>query len=126
MILAEGISADAIVIITRSGQTASVVSNTKPFRMPIYAFTNNQDTYSHLSIFGGIQPYFIKSITNKSKTISNIKSILLSSNNSKKSLKFGFNSWGIFSFSYRFDSNNFNLNMFDQLLENTIFTICCR
>jgi pyruvate kinase len=86
--LAEGISADAIVIITRSGQTASVVSNTKPFRMPIYAFTNNQDTYSHLSIIGGIQPYFIKSITNKSKTISNIKSILLSSNNSKKSLKF--------------------------------------
>ena len=86
--LAEGISADAIVIITRSGQTASVVSNTKPFRMPIYAFTNNQDTYSHLSIVGGIQPYFIKSITNKSKTISNIKSILLSSNKSKKSFKF--------------------------------------
>ena len=75
--LASRVNADAIVIITRSGQTASVVSNTKPFRMPIYAFTNNQDTYSHLSIIGGIQPYFIKSIANKSKTISNIKSILI-------------------------------------------------
>ena len=38
--LAARINADAIVIITRSGQTANVVSNTKPFRMPIYAFTN--------------------------------------------------------------------------------------
>ena len=86
--LAERINADGIVVITRSGETANVVSNTKPFRMPVYAFTNNHDTYSHLSIIGGMKPHFIKSITNQTKTISQIKSTLMSGKKSKKSLKF--------------------------------------
>jgi len=67
--LASRVNADAIVIITRSGQTANVVSNTKPFRMPIFAFTNNKDTFHQLSLVGGMQPRFIKSITNQSRTI---------------------------------------------------------
>ena len=86
--LAVRVNADAIVIITRSGQTANVVSNTKPFRMPIYAFTNNRDTFHQLSLVGGMQPRFIKSITNQSRTISRIKSILNSEKKTKKSLKF--------------------------------------
>ena len=86
--LASRVNADAIVIITRSGQTANVVSNTKPFRMPIFAFTNNKDTFHQLSLVGGIQPRFIKSITNQSRTISRIKSILNLEKKAKKSLKF--------------------------------------
>ena len=86
--LASRINADGIIIITRSGQTANVVSNTKPFRMPVHAFTNNNNTYIHLSLVGGIKPYFLKSISNKSLTIKKIKSILSSSTKSKKSLKF--------------------------------------
>ena len=86
--LASRVNADAIVIITRSGQTANVVSNTKPFRMPIYAFTNNRDTFHQLSLVGGMQPRFIKSITNQSRTISRIKSNLNSEKKAKKSLKF--------------------------------------
>ena len=82
------VNADAIVIITRSGQTANVVSNTKPFRMPIFAFTNNKDTFHQLSLVGGMQPRFIKSITNQSRTISRIKSILNSEKKTKKSVKF--------------------------------------
>ena len=86
--LASRVNADAIVIITRSGQTANVVSNTKPFRMPIFAFTNNKDTFHQLSLVGGMQPRFIKSITNQSSTISRIKSILNTEKKAKKSLKF--------------------------------------
>ena len=86
--LASRVNADAIVVITRSGQTANVVSNTKPFRMPIYAFTNNRDTFHQLSLIGGMQPRFIKSIKNQSSTISRIKSILNSETKVKKSLKF--------------------------------------
>jgi pyruvate kinase len=86
--LASRVNADGIIIITRSGQTANVVSNTKPFRMPVHAFTNNNNTYNHLSLVGGIEPYFLKSISNKSLTIKKIKSILSSSTKSKKSLKF--------------------------------------
>ena len=97
--LASRVNADAIVIITRSGQTANVVSNTKPFRMPIYAFTNNRDTFHQLSLIGGMQPRFIKSITNQSTTISRIKSILNSEKKAKKSLKFVFIA-GIYSASH--------------------------
>ena len=97
--LAARVNADAIVIITRSGQTANVVSNTKPFRMPIYAFTNNRDTFHQLSLIGGMQPQFIKSITNQSTTISRIKSILNSEKKAKKSLKFVFIA-GIYSASH--------------------------
>ncbi len=86
--LAERIDADAIVIITRSGQTANVVSNTKPFRMPIYAFTNNRNTFYHLSLIGGMQANYVDSISSKTKTISKIKSILNLKNKPKKSLKF--------------------------------------
>ena len=86
--LAARINADAIVIITRSGQTANVVSNTKPFRMPIYAFTNNTVTFHQLSLIGGMQPRFIKSISNQARTISKIKSVLSSNKQPKKSLKF--------------------------------------
>ena len=81
-------NADGIIVITRSGETANVISNTKPFRMPIYAFTNNLNTFYHLSLYGGINPYFLKSIANQSTTISKIKSILVSSMNVKRALKF--------------------------------------
>ena len=97
--LADRINADGIIVITRSGQTANVVSNTKPFRMPVHAFTNNLDTFYHLSLIGGIEPHFIKSIANKSNTISKIKQKMISSNNSKKSLKFVFIA-GIYSASH--------------------------
>ena len=86
--LAARINADAIVIITRSGQTANVVSNTKPFRMPIHAFTNNTVTFHQLSLIGGMQPRFIKSISNQARTISKIKLVLSSNKQTKKSLKF--------------------------------------
>ena len=85
--LASRVNADAIVVITRSGQTANVVSNTKPFRMPIYAFTNNRDTFHQLSLIGGMHPDLLnplKSIKYNFK----IKSILNSETKVKKSLKF--------------------------------------
>ena len=67
--LAKRVNADGIIVITRSGETANVISNTKPFRMPIYAFTNNLNTFYHLSLYGGINPYLLKSIANQSTTI---------------------------------------------------------
>ncbi|MDA9661632.1 pyruvate kinase [Pseudomonadota bacterium] len=86
--LATRINADGIVVVTRSGQTADVISSTKPFRMPIHAFTNNQQTFQQLSLVGGMQPYFMKSISNQASAINKIKLILASNVRSKKSLKF--------------------------------------
>ena len=39
-----------IIAITRSGQTAEIVSNAKPFMKPVYAFSNNKKTVSQLSL----------------------------------------------------------------------------
>ena len=75
-------------MVTRSGQTADVISSTKPFRMPIHAFTNNQQTFQQLSLVGGMQPYFMKSISNQASAINKIKLILASKVRAKKSLKF--------------------------------------
>ena len=86
--LATRINADGIVVVTRSGQTADVISSTKPFRMPIHAFTNNQQTLQQLSLVGGMQPYFMKSISNQASAINKIKLILASNVRAKKSLKF--------------------------------------
>ena len=97
--LADRINADGIIVITRSGQTANVVSNTKPFRMPVHAFTNNLDTFYHLSLIGGIEPHFIKSIANQSNTILKIKKKMLAIKSSKKSLKFVFIA-GVYSASH--------------------------
>jgi pyruvate kinase len=56
--------------------------------MPIHAFTNNTATFHQLSLIGGMQPRFIKSISNQARTISKIKSVLSSNKQPKKSLKF--------------------------------------
>ena len=86
--LATRINADGIVVVTRSGQTADVISSTKPFRMPIHPFTNNQQTFQQLSLVGGMQPYFMKSISNQASAINKIKLILASKIRAKKPLKF--------------------------------------
>ena len=39
--LAESTNADGIIAITRTGETANLVSNAKPNGIPIYTFTNS-------------------------------------------------------------------------------------
>ena len=48
--LAQSVQADGIIVVTRTGYTANIVSNAKPFNMPIFCFTNNMSTLSHLSL----------------------------------------------------------------------------
>ena len=55
--IAESINADGIIAITRSGQTAEIVSNAKPFLIPIYAFSNNKKTIKHLSLAGSVNAF---------------------------------------------------------------------
>ena len=47
--LAKKIDADAIVVLTRSGFTAELISSARP-RVPVFAFTNNRATQNKLSI----------------------------------------------------------------------------
>ena len=86
--LASSVKARGIIVITRSGETADVVSNTKPFRMPVYAFTDSDVTYQQLSIKGGMIPIKLSSLKTQAITIRSVKKILKESYKIKKGNKF--------------------------------------
>jgi pyruvate kinase len=48
--LAEALNAKGIVVITRRGLTADLVTNAKPQTVPVYAFTNNSQTRRRLAL----------------------------------------------------------------------------
>ena len=74
--LAESTNADGIIAITRTGETANLVSNAKPNGIPIYTFTNNKSTYSKLSLVGSSHAFLIGSIRDHDKALSKVISIL--------------------------------------------------
>ena len=79
--IAESISADGIIAITRSGQTAEIVSNAKPFMIPIFAFSNNRKTLNQLSLAGSVNAYYSPMFVNHEKNVNSamkaIKNVLV-------------------------------------------------
>jgi pyruvate kinase len=74
--IAQSIKADGIIAITRSGSTAEIVSNAKPFRTPIFAFSNNRKTLKHLALAGSVNGYYATMSKNHEKNISSILNFL--------------------------------------------------
>ena len=66
--LASKIDADAIVVLTRSGFTANLISRAKP-TVPVFAFSNRLETQSKLSISSSTQNLFLKFTKDHEKTI---------------------------------------------------------
>ncbi|MBA11486.1 MAG: pyruvate kinase [Gammaproteobacteria bacterium] len=86
--IAESINADGIIAITRSGQTAEIVSNAKPFLIPIYAFSNNKKTIKHLSLAGSVNAFYSPTYSNHEKNINSVMRILSEELAPKRNLKF--------------------------------------
>ena len=86
--LAQSIDADGIIVITRSGQTAEIVSNAKPFMKPVYAFSNNKKTVSQLSLAGSVQAFLSPMYTDHEKNINSIMKILRKELSPTQDLKF--------------------------------------
>ena len=55
--LAESIKADGIVVVTRRGVTADLVTNARPPTVPIYAFTNDSRTRRRLTLNRAVASY---------------------------------------------------------------------
>ena len=55
--LAESIKADGIVVVTRRGVTADLVTNARPPTVPIYAFTNDSRTRRRLTLNRAVATY---------------------------------------------------------------------
>ena len=86
--IAESIGADGIIAITRSGQTAEIVSNAKPFMKPIFAFSNNKKTINQLFLSGSVHAYYSPMYTSHEKNINSVMGILQKELNPQSDLKF--------------------------------------
>ena len=86
--IAESIGADGIIAITRSGQTAEIVSNAKPFMKPIFAFSNDKKTINQLSLSGSVHAYYSPMYASHEKNINSVMGILKKELSPSRDLKF--------------------------------------
>ena len=74
--LAEAIHAAGIVVITRRGVTADLVTNCHPERVPIFAFTNTSHTRRRLMLNRGVFAYRTSFSSDPEKTIQTALGVL--------------------------------------------------
>ena len=74
--LAEDIEAKGIVVITRRGITADLVTSARPHSVPIYAFTNHSQTRRRLTINRAVVPYRMEFSSQPEKTLQRALGIL--------------------------------------------------
>ena len=86
--IAESIEADGIIAITRSGQTAEIVSNAKPFTSPIFAFSNNKKTLKQLSLAGAVNGFYSIMHSDHEKNIASVMKVIRRELKPDRDLKF--------------------------------------
>jgi pyruvate kinase len=74
--LAEDINAVGIVVITRRGITADLVTSARPQRVPVFAFTNHSQTRRRLALNRAVYSYRIEFSREPEKTLQRALSIL--------------------------------------------------
>lgn len=73
--LSENLSAEAIVVMTKTGSTANLISRYRP-RAPIYAFTDQQGVINQLSLLWGVQTFYYDGKEATDKALPEIHNIL--------------------------------------------------
>lgn len=76
---AEDIGAKVLVAFTRSGFTASLVSDFRP-TTPIIAFTPDKSVLSRLPLFWGVIPKYMKPLTNTDQMLREVERVLIREN----------------------------------------------
>ena len=74
--LAEDLNAVGIVVITRRGITADLVTSARPQRVPVFAFTNHSQTRRRLALNRAVYSYRIEFSKEPEKTLQRALSIL--------------------------------------------------
>lgn len=69
VVLAEDLDEAAIVVFTRHGYLAQVLSSLRPSKSPIYAFTDQDTTFRRLVPYWGIEPFLMQFDPDPEKTI---------------------------------------------------------
>ncbi|MBN1303588.1 MAG: pyruvate kinase [Anaerolineales bacterium] len=73
--LAHDRDVDAIVVFTRSGRTAWLMSKARP-RVPIIAFTPNLTTYRRMAIMWGVRSFMVPNAFNVEEMLENVENVL--------------------------------------------------
>ena len=76
MALAEDIDAKGIVVITRRGIMADLVTSARPHRVPIYAFTNHSQTRRRLGMNRAVFSHRMQFSSDPEKTLQRALRIL--------------------------------------------------
>jgi len=82
-IMANNLQSDAIVVFTRRGLTATLISHFRP-KPPIFAFTNMPSVRRRLNLYWGVYPYRIEFSSDPEKTIQRAIELLKSKQFLKK------------------------------------------
>lgn len=69
--LAEEIGDAAILVFTRTGDLASLLSSMRPNGCPVFAFTDKRHAFQRMLLFWGIEPFFMEFDENPELTIHN-------------------------------------------------------
>ncbi|MCL4170280.1 UNVERIFIED_CONTAM: hypothetical protein GTU68_060890 [Idotea baltica] len=75
--LAESVNAAGIVVVTRRGIMADLVTNARPSSVPIYAFTNNSQTRRRLSLNRATAAHRTEFSSNPEKTLQRAFQVLM-------------------------------------------------
>ena len=81
--LALKLNASAIICLTTTGKTATVISNFRP-KAKIIAATDQLETLNRLTLIWGIQTIFVKPYTSEHEAMSQIESLLVKAGTLKK------------------------------------------
>lgn len=71
VILAQELGNAGIVVFTRTGRSAQLISSLRATQCPIFVFTNNKNIYKQMRILWGIEPYLLEFLEDRNKTIDN-------------------------------------------------------
>lgn len=71
VVLAQELGNAGIVVFTRTGRSAQLISSLRATQCPIFVFTNNKSIYRQMRILWGIEPFFLEFFENHDQTIEN-------------------------------------------------------
>ncbi|OAI50898.1 pyruvate kinase [Opitutia bacterium SCGC AG-212-L18] len=84
VVLAQELGNAGILVFTRTGRSAQLISSLRATQCPIFVFTNNKTIYRQMRILWGIEPFFLQFFENHNQTIENALDELTKNKSLKK------------------------------------------
>lgn len=84
VVLAQELGNAGIIVFTRTGRSAQLISSLRATQCPIFVFTNNKTIYRQMRILWGIEPFFLQFFEDHNQTIENALNQLTKNKSLKK------------------------------------------